>query len=146
MDDPEAFVARRLFELIADLGSDDESLRWDAAGDLKEMGPLADSAVPALIKVLRDRRPTEFNPYVRGMVCDALGAIGPEARDAVQALVECTANEPGLVEEARWLRLRAAVAIFKITGDAEIVRRVVGELVNDPEWWLREKAREWSGL
>jgi HEAT repeat protein len=143
VDEPEAFVARRIAALIADLQSDDEHRRWDAASDTKQMGPLAAPAVPALIKVLLERRPTEFNPYVRGMACDALGAIGTEASDAVSALVECTADEPGLVEESRWLRLRTAVAIYRITGDVEIVRRIAGELANDPERWLREKSGEW---
>jgi len=55
-------------------------------------------------------------------------------------LIECTADEPGLPEEGRWLRLRAAVAIFKISGDAEIARRVASELTDDAEEWLREKA------
>lgn len=142
MDDPDAFVERRLAELISDLESDDEGERWDAAGELKDMGPLAAPSVPALIKVLRNRRLTEFNAYVRGMACDALGAIGPEARDAVPTLIECTADEPGLSEEGRWLRLRAAVAIFKISGDAQVARRVAGELLSDSEEWLRVKARE----
>jgi len=80
------------------------------------------------------------------MACDALGSIGSGAFDAVPALIECTANEPGLVEEARWLRLRAAVAICRITGDGKFARQVAGELADDPEEWLREKAVEWIGL
>ena len=142
MDELDSFVARRLADLIADLQSDDEEVRWDAASDIKDMGTAASAAVPFLVKVLLDRRPTEFNPYVRGIVADALGAIGSQARDSVSALIECTVDEPGLPEEVRWLRLRAAVAIYRITGDGKIVRSVAGQLANDPEWWLREKAGE----
>jgi HEAT repeat protein len=142
VDDPEAFVERRLAALIADLQSTDEEIRWDAASDLREMGTAAAAAVPSLVKVLLDLRDSEINPYCRGMACDALGAIGLQARDAVPALVECTADETELVEESRWLRLRAAAAIFRITGDGEITRRVAGQLADDPEEWLREKAKE----
>jgi hypothetical protein len=77
------------------------------------------------------------------MVCDALASVGPEARDAVPAfLTECTADEPKLSEESRWLRLRAAVAIFRNSGDGEIARRVAGQLATDPEDWLRDHAAQ----
>ena len=142
MDDLDSFVARRLAHLIDDLESDADEVRWDAASDIKDMGTAAAAAVPFLVKVLLDRRPTEFDPYIRGMACDALRAIGPEAREAIPALIECTADEPGLPEESRWLRLRAAEAIFRISGEDDISRRVAVELANDPEEWLRKKAEE----
>jgi hypothetical protein len=38
------------------------------------------------------------------------------------------------------------VAIFKISGDGQIARKVAGQLANDPEEWLREKAGEFLGM
>jgi HEAT repeat protein len=140
VDDPEAFVERRIAALIADLESDDESLRWDAAGDIRDMGTAAAAAVPFLVKVLLDRRRTEFNFYARGMAADALGAIGPAALDAIPALIDCTRPDSELPEEGRWLRLRAAMAIFKIGGDPQVAQQVAGELLGDQEWWLRDHA------
>jgi len=47
------------------------------------MGPKAATAVPALIQALND--PVN---YVRAPAADALGAIGPQAREAVHALAD----------------------------------------------------------
>ena len=140
MDELESFVTQRLAVLIADLKSGDDDLAWDAAADLLPMGPAAAPAVPSLIKVLLARRRTEFNFYAKGMAADALGAIGPAARDAVPALLECTRPDPEFPEEGRWLRLRSAAAIFNISGDVLVARRVAGELTDDPEDWLRAHA------
>jgi len=49
VDDPESFVERRLAALVAGLQSNDEGVRWDAASDIKDMGPIAVAAVPAFI-------------------------------------------------------------------------------------------------
>ncbi len=140
MEEPEAFLERRLADLIADLKSDDEEVRWDAASDVKDMGTAAAAAVPALIELLLDRRIAEFTFYAKGMAADALGEIGPAARDAIPALLECTRPDSKLPEEGRWLRLRSAAAIFSISSDVLVVRRVVGELTDDPEDWLRAHA------
>jgi HEAT repeat protein len=74
------------------------------------------------------------------MSADALGAIGPAALDAIPALIESTRPDPELPEEGRWLRLRAASAIFRIGGDPQVARQVASELMDDPEWWLRDHA------
>jgi HEAT repeat protein len=140
MDELAAYVTDRLRDLIADLKSGDDDLVWEAAADLVPMGPAAVPAIPALIEVLLDRRRTEFNFYARGMAADALGAIGPAALDAIPALIECTRPDPEHPEEGRWLRLRSAAAIFRIGGDAQVAGMVAGELMDDPEWWLREHA------
>ncbi|HEY1598855.1 MAG TPA: hypothetical protein VGG64_04590 [Pirellulales bacterium] len=140
MDELETYVADRLRDLMADLKSGDIDLAWESAADLMPMGPAAGPAVPALIEVLLDRRRTKFNFYARGMAADALGAIGPAAVATIPALIDCTQPEPEMVEEGRWLRLRAAAAIFRISGEVQVARQVAGELVDDPEWWLRDHA------
>lgn len=145
MDDPDAFVARRLADLIADMAADDDA-RWDSAADLRDMGPLAVAAVPALVRAIHDRRATEFDPYARGMIADALGSIGPGAHEAIHALADCAMHESSHAEESRWLRLRAAVATFKISGDGQLARIVAAELLNDPQEWLRAKAAQCLSL
>jgi HEAT repeat protein len=140
MNELENYVADRLRDLIADLKSGDDDLAWDAAADLVPMGPAAEPAVPALIDVLRDRRHTQFSFYAKGMAADALGAIGPAAVATIPALMECTQADPELPEEGRWLRLRSASAIFRISGDPQLARQVAGDLMDDAEWWVREHA------
>jgi hypothetical protein len=81
-------------------------------GSLRKYGPKAKDAVPALRQVLRGPdRPV--HAYLGGELrpaCDALGAIGPDARTALPELLQCL--DTGDVE----LALSARDAIRKING------------------------------
>src|SRR6185436_8504027 len=68
-------------KLLAD--SDSETV-VRAALVIGTIGPPAASAVPALVRVLRD---AEDDP-LRGHLASALGNIGPDAKDGEPALVE----------------------------------------------------------
>jgi HEAT repeat protein len=54
------------------------------------MGTKSSAAVPELTQALSDSV-----PYVRAGAADALGAIGPESRAAVSALIERLKIDPG---------------------------------------------------
>jgi HEAT repeat protein len=69
------FDEESLPELIAELGSEEPSVRASAAAELAEHGSRAKAALPALIKVLDDP-----DPEVRRAASAALGALGaPQA-------------------------------------------------------------------
>ena len=69
--------------LIATLGKDpDGAVRVDAAGALGQLGPKANSAVPALLLALKDG-------YVQHHAAEALGKIG---RSAVKPLIDLAAR------------------------------------------------------
>jgi HEAT repeat protein len=69
------FDEETLPELIAELGSEEPSVRASAATELAEHGPRAKAAVPALIKVLDDP-----DPELRWAASAALDALGaPQA-------------------------------------------------------------------
>lgn len=75
--------------LIAQLSNEDKKMRADAAWKLKELGPKAEAAVPALTETLKDR---EVN--VRIAAVYALTAIGSKAEPAVTELANLARNDP----------------------------------------------------
>ncbi len=76
-------------ELVEALRSPDpHGGRFWALQELKEMGPRAKPAVPALANLLVD-------PAYGSQAAQALGAIGPEAKPAIPALVEAIKREQG---------------------------------------------------
>lgn len=80
--------------------------RNNAAYSIARMGPAAKSAVPALIKALKDPEPA-----VRFPVCIALREIGPDAKDAVPALKEA------LEDRNEDVAAMARRALITITGE-----------------------------
>jgi HEAT repeat protein len=72
---------------------------------LEGMGPRAAKAVPALLCALKDRE-----KYVRYWAIEALGAIGPKAKDAIPALKEIADDE----NQSSTMRRAAGTAMKKI--------------------------------
>jgi hypothetical protein len=97
-------------ELIAVLQDDDDAARLTAAWALKDMGPQAEPAVPALIENLHF-----YHSDVREAVAYALGEIGPGAKPAVPELIDVLQNDDVLT-----VRRAAAYALGQI-GDASAI-------------------------
>jgi HEAT repeat protein len=98
-------------EKLADLHrqwsrSCDYQVRSWALGYLKDLGPRAREAVPALLELLTRRNPKGPAPKEVGAV---LAAIGPAAREAIPVLRRCIEND----DEVSW----AAPALFAIDPD-----------------------------
>ena len=70
--------------LAAALGDKSQDVRWRAARSLKEIGPSAAGAIPALIDALL--HPECAKPWILRECASALGAIGPTARQALPVL------------------------------------------------------------
>jgi HEAT repeat protein len=127
-------------KLIAALDDKSEMVRREAAAALRQIGPAASSAAPALARSLRDEKSSvaaEFlwtltalgpegvtqalpnilemlssrDPHVRCTACYAAGSIGPAAREAIPIL------EKNLQEPDKFLQLASAWALVQI--DAE---------------------------
>lgn len=118
-----------LRKMVVDL-SLEESVRFDAAERLGEMGPAAASAVPELTQAL-----SLPSHDVRAEAAWALGQIGPEAAPAIPVLIERLA--PG---NDRKVRGEAAWALGRIgPPNSSAVPRLVQNLT-DKDWYVRGSA------
>ena len=77
--------------------------RTYACGELRELGPLAKPAVPALVRALNCG-----DNYVEREAPRSLGAMGEDARDAVPALIEKLRNSN---RDSSWFSAEALGAI-----------------------------------
>jgi hypothetical protein len=94
------YEGRTFVEWQADLGDPSPAVREKAALALGHFGP---KAVPILTQTLRDS-----DADVRWAAADALGRIGPAAKDAVAALVQA------LKDPIRIVQKRAEIALVEI--------------------------------
>jgi HEAT repeat protein len=96
---------------------------------------------PEPLDIDEDLLPIEDDqPFLlRELVCTELGEVGPEAREALPALVRCVEDDTDNTC-ARSMRLAATEAIWKITHEPAI--GVWERLLNDKECWFRRQAIE----
>jgi HEAT repeat protein len=109
-------------------GTLDEDTRGDAAFVLGRFEPPEKDAVPYLVAVLKLKDPSS---YVRAQAADALGSIGPLARDDLPTLLKTLSD----TDEA--VRVAAASALGSVVegGDAHEINEVLDglkALANDP--------------
>ena len=107
------------------LSDPDDWVRGSALQLLGFMGPKAKPAVPALMATLR----FGTNKYIvgtRATAAWALGRIGPDARTAVPWLKQSLSdtNTP--------LRLTAAIALWRIVQDTNVVALVIEQFDRNP--------------
>jgi len=103
----------------------DPEVQLTAAMTILRMGPVAAEAIPDLIPLLSDRTFWRF----RGLFVTSLGAFGPEAAKAVPELRTLLSNaDPDLRE-------RSAMALWRITGDTNMIKVLTSELerTTDPQ-------------
>jgi len=92
-------------KLLAELRQDDEYASVAAANKLRDLGPQAKQAVPALALGLRSK-----HKWVRVAAAEALGAIGPDAQPVLTCLEQAASAEDAD------LRAAAQAAKQKIEG------------------------------
>jgi HEAT repeat protein len=120
------------------LRSKSEWVRINAAFALGEIGPRASSAMPALIRLLKD----ESHPVVRTAL-DAIGQIGSGARAALPEIKRLlaapneTAPESWIAPQRRkWaglgqVRLNAVMALLRMGCEADGAEDWLGEFLDD---------------
>jgi HEAT repeat protein len=111
-----------VFTQVLENGGDSE--RCDAAERLKEMGPWAAPAVPALVNVVKND-PYE---YARCEAAEALGEIGPKAAPAIPALATVLEED-----ESHYVPARAAETLGKI-GDPKAIPILIAALENEEDY------------
>jgi hypothetical protein len=89
----------------------------DAAMELGKMGGRAKATVPDLLELLGKMHQAHLVPG-RSIIIDALGSIGPDAREAVPFLISIIDTEP----------VKVCSALGKIVVNEQDAMRVLGEL------------------
>ncbi len=119
--------------LVSVLVKDDAAfLRAAAASSIRQIGPAAASAVPALIRALSD-----LQEVVRAEAADALAAIGTEAKGALTALAHVSKNDSDAL-----VRQKAAQAIQTIDADYQNSIPVLSAQLRDADPQKRLQAVE----
>lgn len=78
---------------------------------------------------------------LREIVCDELADLGPDAREAVPSLLRC-ADDTTDSTVARFMRLSAARALWKTSGDPAVCLPPCERLLADAECWFRRQVVE----
>lgn len=119
-------------KLIADLKHPNAPIRQEAARKLAQLGPAARPAVPELLKLLRT--PDEPEDVVKA-VDQALGEIGPPAKDQVQILIDALGDAKSLRA-----RMYAADSLGKLGNAAFPVPQSLVQVLDDPDAGVRRSA------
>jgi hypothetical protein len=112
------------------LSDPDGSVRGAALSTLERLGTGAKAAVPALIEAAQDPRPDQLptGPGLgfRAQAVRILGLLGPEAKAAVPVLIQIVGSSNAT------LRVQAAVALWRINRDTNMVQVLTAELDRAP--------------
>ncbi|MEX0712485.1 MAG: HEAT repeat domain-containing protein [Pirellulales bacterium] len=106
-------------DCIHELDGSDHHGRWRAARRLRDLGPRAKQAIPALVAVLEDD-----DADVASMAAEALGAVGAATDVVVPSLAEALAHPDWVV---RW---SAAGALARIGPDARAADKALIRVIN----------------
>jgi hypothetical protein len=106
----------------------DVLLKFKACEELEKLGPKAAPAVPALIEMMK------ANPDTQSAAATVFGAIGPEAKQAVSALIDATRSNNATTRGC------AAGALSAIGPDASSAAPAVIKLLDDPDVFARNMA------
>jgi hypothetical protein len=100
------------------------------------LGPDARAAVPSLIIMYEQSKPTDWLTKWRAL--DALSRIGPTANDAVPCLLNATTNGDSSV------RARAITALGRIRAEPVSVVPALTKALNDPDDFVRDALGEFE--
>ncbi|MCB9871483.1 MAG: hypothetical protein H6837_16625 [Planctomycetes bacterium] len=98
-----------------------------------------------MLGILSDEDDSDLVLNRRVAACDVLAHIGQQAKPAFATLNDLLPLVESDRDIERWLALRAARAVWKITGDSSPAADVAGKLAEDEEAWLRIYAAELLG-
>jgi HEAT repeat protein len=146
----------RVISEIEKLRDPDVTVRVKAAQALRDFGPAAKAAVPALVEAAKDEQVgyahsalesigpsgnwalpqlieklSDEDPGDRGIAAFAIGCIGPKAKEAVPNLIE------SLEDDHHGVRAETARALGKIGPTAKAAVPALVETTKDEQAWVR---------
>lgn len=119
-----------------------DAVRDAALHHLLRFPRLPDRTIEIMLAILADDDETYLVLNRKVAACDVLAHIGPQAKPALATLNDLMPLAESDRDNDRWLVLRAARAVWKITGDSTPAADVAARLMEDEEAWLRIHAAE----
>lgn len=121
------------FEGDADL----DAVRDAALHHLLQSPRLPDRTIEIMLAILADEDDSDLVLNRKMAAIDLLAHTGPQAKPAFATLNDLLPLAESDRDIERWLALRAARAMWKITGDSERAVKVASRLSDDEQTWLR---------
>lgn len=126
------------FENDADLNA----VRDAALHHLLRFPRLPDRTIQVMKTILADEDDSDHVRNRKVAAIDVLAHTGPQAKPAFATLNDLLPLVESDRDSKRWLALRAARAVWKITGDSSLAAEFAAKLAEDEEAWLRIHAAE----
>jgi len=120
------------FENDADL----DVVREAALNHLLRFPRLPDRTTAIMLGILADEDDSDLVINRKVVAIDVLAHMGPQAKPALTTLIDLLPLVESDRDSKRWLALRAARAIWKITGDSAPALEVASKMLDDEEAWL----------
>lgn len=129
------------FENDADL----DVVRDSALHHLLRFPQLPDRTIDIMLAILTDEDDSDLVRNRKVAAIEVLAHIGPKAKPAFAILNDLLPLVESERDSERWLALRAARAVWKITGDSWFAVEVASMVAEDEEAWLRIHANDLLG-
>lgn len=129
------------FENDADL----DAVRDAALHHLLQFPRLPERTIGIMLSILAVENDSDLVLNRKVAACDVLAHIGPKAKPAFATLNDLLPLVESDSDFERWLALRAARAVWKITGDSWFAVEVASMVAEDEEAWLRIHANDLLG-
>lgn len=129
------------FENDADL----DAVRDAALHHLLRFPRLPERTRGIMQSILDDGDDSELVLTRKVAAIDVLAHMGPQSKTALATLNDLLPLAESDRDDKRWLALRAAKAIWKISGDSSPAMKVASRLADDKEAWLRVHAADLLG-
>lgn len=126
------------FENDADL----DVVREAALNHLLRFPRLPHRTIQIMLSILADENDSDLVISRKVAAIDLLAHMGVQAKPALAILNDLLPIAESKHDFKRWLALRAARALWKITGDNQPAVEVAAKLAEDEEAWLRVHAAE----
>lgn len=129
------------FENDADL----DVVREAALNHLLRFPRLPDRTTAIMLGILADEDDSDLVLTRKMAACDVLAHMGQQAKLALATLIDLLPLVESDRDIERWLSLRAARAVWEITGDSSPAEEIARNLAEDEQAWLRIHAAELLG-
>lgn len=126
-----------------DNDSDLDAVRDAALHHLLRFPRLPDHTVEIMLSIIADEDDSDLVLTRKMAACDVLGHMGQQAETSLPTLNDLLPLAESKHDFKRWLALRAARAVWKITGDSAPALEVASKILDDEEqFWLVIHAQE----